>query len=78
MINVKVKAKPGEPNISIMRRFSRRVQQSGIIRKVRKIRYQNRVESDYKKKSAALRKIEKVSQIQRDIKLGKIMPKKRY
>ena len=76
MINIKVKAKGNESSASLLRRFSRKVKYSGIVHKVKKIRYQERDMSDYKKKANKLKKIEKKKQIDRDIKLGKISPRR--
>jgi len=76
--NIEVKSKGNEPSTSLLRRFSRRVQNSGIIHKVKKVRYQNRKISDFKKKTKALHKIKKRKEIDRAVKLGKISPRKKY
>ena len=43
---------PNENNSSVLRRFSRRIQESGIIRKVKGTRYNLRKESKLKVKKA--------------------------
>jgi ribosomal protein S21 len=46
-----------ENNSSILRRFSRRIQESGIIRKVKGARYNVRPESKLKAKRGTLKKM---------------------
>jgi len=71
-INIEVKKNPNENAVNVIRRFSKRVKNSGLIRRARKIRYQSRPLSSYQKKSAALIRIKKTKEIERLKKLGKI------
>lgn len=69
---IEVRKNPNENNASILRRFSRRVQESGIIQKVKNNRYNERVESKFKVKKNALRRIARRGEIEKLRKLGKI------
>jgi len=51
-----VKRKKGESFESLLRRFSRRVQQSGKIIQAKKIRFRQEIKSDNKKRESALRR----------------------
>lgn len=69
---IEVKKNMNENNASILRRFSRKVQESGIIRKVKASRYNERKLSDLKVKRSAIRRIGKRQEIEHLKKLGKI------
>lgn len=69
---IEVNKNPNENNASIVRRFSRRIQESGIIRKVKGSRYNKRKESKLIVKKSALKRIEKRAEIEKLKKLGKI------
>ncbi len=69
---IEVSKNPNENNASILRRFSRRVQESGIIHKVKGSRYNERTESKLKTKKSALKRIQKRKEIEVLKKLGKI------
>ena len=68
---IEVKKNTNESNMSLIRRFGRKVQESGIIRKVKSKRYNQRPESKVQTKNAALRRIEKKAEIEKLFKLGK-------
>lgn len=72
MTNVEVNKNPNENPSSLLRRFSRRVQESGIIPKVKGNRYAKRKTSKLASKAGALKKINRRSQIEKLRKLGKI------
>jgi ribosomal protein S21 len=55
---IEVKKKDNESFESLMKRFSRKVQQSGILVRARKIRYHERSKSENLKKRSALRREE--------------------
>jgi len=76
-INVEVARNNNENNASILRRFSRKVQGSGVLPRVRSIRTRVRKESRYTKKKHALKLIRRREEIAHLIKLGKITEKKR-
>lgn len=69
MIHIKRKEK--ETTESLIRRFSRRVQQSGVLRQVRKLRYRAEEKSKPARRSEALYKVKIRKEIDRLKKLGK-------
>ena len=71
MLNVAVEKNQNENNTNIIRRFTKRVQESGILRRVRGIRYQARAKSDYVKKKNTLKVLKKRELIEEYQKLGK-------
>jgi len=68
---IEVKKNPNENNMSLVRRFSRKVQESGIIQNVKSKRYNKRPESKVKIKLSALKKIARKKERERLFKLGK-------
>ncbi len=68
---VEVKKNANENNVNLIRRFTRKVQETGIIQKVKDGRYNKRAESKVKIKLAALKKISKRKEQERLYKLGK-------
>lgn len=77
MINVEITRNANENNISALRRFSRKVQGSGIIPRMRSKRYSGRVQSSYKVKKMALKRIVKRAAFEQLVKLGKAPVKTR-
>lgn len=71
-IVLEVKKNLNENNPSVLRRFSRKVQEFGFIPKVKKNRYNEREESKLKKKKNTLRKIIRRTEIEKLKRLGKI------
>lgn len=71
-VNIQVSKKNNENNMSILRRFTRRVQGSGIIPRVRSLRYEDRNPSTLTKKNARLKSIRRKEEITELIKLGKM------
>lgn len=69
---IEVKKNPNENNTSVLRRFSRRVQESSIIPKVKGSRYNEREESKLKAKKSALKRLGRRKEIEKLRKLGKI------
>jgi len=69
---IEVKKNPNENNASILRRFSRRIQESNIIQKVKGNRYNERKESKLKIKKSALKRMGKRKEIEKLRKLGKV------
>ncbi len=72
MINIEVKKNNNENDMSLIRRFTKRVRNAGILPRVRSIRYNNKVISKDMRKKETLKKIEKREEIKRLIKLGKL------
>ncbi len=69
---VEVKKNPNENNASVLRRFSRRMQESGIIQNVKSSRYNKRKDSKLKVKKGTLKYLEKRKVKEKLRKLGKI------
>ncbi|MCE9549354.1 hypothetical protein K8Q98_03100 [Candidatus Nomurabacteria bacterium] len=69
---IEVKKNPNENNTSVLRRFSRRIQESNIIPKVKGSRYNERKESKLKVKKSALKRMNRRKEIEKLKKLGKI------
>ncbi|MFA5001160.1 MAG: hypothetical protein WC531_02970 [Candidatus Paceibacterota bacterium] len=67
-----------ETNMSVMRRFSKRVSGAGLIKKTRSTRYNERPKSALKRKNEALKRLEKRAVYERLKKLGKIKDAPRY
>lgn len=59
MINVSVAKHGTENSMSLIRRFTKRVQGAGIIRRVKGARYHDRLKSKTKRKKSAIRRITK-------------------
>jgi len=71
IINVEVSKQGNETPASLIRRFSKRMQGAGIVRKVRKIRYAERGVSSLTRKKRALKRIDRHARLERLRKLGK-------
>lgn len=75
MINVEVTRNPNENSLNVIRRFTKKVQGSGVLPRVRSVRYHARTLSSYKVKQKTLASIKRKEEIVELIKLGK-MPEK--
>lgn len=75
MNNVNVEKTPNESASSVLRRFTKRTQENGVLMRVRKLRYNQRVLSHYKTKMATLEKLEKAAKREELSKLGKLAPR---
>lgn len=69
---VEVTKKDHETASSLVRRFSRRIQQSGILLRSRKLRFYKRKPSKTQRRAAAMRRMKKQHEYERLVKLGKI------
>lgn len=69
---IEVNKNPNENNAGVLRRFSRKIQESGVIRRVKSSRYNKRQESRLTQKKSALKRIKKKKEIEVLKKLGKI------
>ncbi|MDO8633496.1 MAG: hypothetical protein Q7K38_03060 [Candidatus Wildermuthbacteria bacterium] len=67
-----IKKQERETNLSLVRRFTKRVKESGVLRSAKKAMFMARKQSPAKQKSAALRRIVKQEEYEKDYKLGKI------
>lgn len=69
---LEIKKQERETTQSLIRRFGRRVQQSGILVRARKIRFRKKAKSRQAKKKAALRREELKKEYKKLKKLGKL------
>lgn len=72
MINVKVQGSESESNRNILRRFSRRVRNSGVVEKAKDQRERTRPLSETQKKQEKLRRLRRLEEVDKLIKLGKL------
>ncbi|MCH7597818.1 30S ribosomal protein S21 [Patescibacteria group bacterium] len=71
-VNIQVNKQNNENTVGIIRRFTKRVQGSGILRRARSVRYFDRPLSKLLRKRKALKSISKKEILEELIKLGKI------
>jgi ribosomal protein S21 len=71
-INVQVEKNNNESTANLIRRFTKRVQGSGLIPRMRGNRYYEREKSRNVKKASRLLKLEKQQKYEKLLKLGKI------
>ncbi len=69
---IEVKRKKGETFESLLRRFQRRQQQSGVILEVRKNRFRAQSKSKNKLRESALRRVTKRDQYEYLLKTGQL------
>lgn len=70
--NIEVNKNDKENTAGLMRRFTKRVRGSGILQRVRGLRYYERGKSDFVRKKKTLKRIAKRAERNEQIKLGKI------
>ena len=75
--NVQVTKNNNESSANVIRRFTKRMQGAGIVRKVRGQRYFSRTKSRNVQKEARLKKLTKKEVYERQYKLGKITDNRR-
>ncbi len=75
--NVQVSKNQNESSANVIRRFTKRMQGSGIIPRMRKIRYYARTKSENVRREARLKKLVKKDVYEKDLKLGKIQERVR-
>lgn len=73
--NVDIARSGNESNMGIIRRFQRRVQESGVLMRVRSIRYAERAKSENTVRKAKLKKLTRTANYDKLVKLGKIQPR---
>lgn len=71
-VNVQVDKNGNENAMGLIRRFTKRVRGSGVLSRIRGIRYYHRQSSSYVKKKKALKGIAKRGEYNELLKLGKI------
>lgn len=75
MINAEVTRNGTENALGILRRFTKKVQGSGILPRVRSLRYNQRGLSSYKTKMKTLKSIKRKAEVLELIKMGKMAEK---
>lgn len=75
MINVEITRNGTENSMGTLRRFTKKVQGSGVLPRVRSLRYNQRGLSHYKTKMKTLKSIARKTEIQELIKMGKMQEK---
>ncbi len=70
--NVQVTKNQHESSANVIRRFTKRMQGSGVVPRIRKIRYHLRAKSDNVRRDARLKKLTKKVEYEKQLKLGKI------
>lgn len=72
MINVQIERTNNENSLSTLRRFNKRVQGSGVMKRVRSIRYKGRNRSPLTNKKHALNILKRRVEVEYLMKLGKM------
>ena len=75
---LEIKKEERETSQNLVRRFSRRMKQSGILLRARKSRFRQKAKSPQMKKRSALRREELKKKYEKLEKLGKIDAKRKY
>ena len=70
--NVQVEKNQNESSANVIRRFTKRMQNAGIIPRMRKIRYYSRVKSENVRRASRLKKLVKKENYETQLKLGKV------
>lgn len=76
-INVDIKKGKGDNALGILRKFTRKVKVSGVLRKKRSLRYFERDASDFRKKQDALTRLKRKAEFEMKEKLGLVSVTKR-
>ena len=74
--NVQVEKNQNESSANVIRRFTKRVQNAGIVRRIRDNRYHSRTKSSNVRKDSRLKKLAKKENDERDYKMGKVIERK--
>ncbi len=77
MVNAEVVRTGNENNVNLIRRFTKRVQGSGVLPRVRSIRYSSRKQSEYVKKKKTLKVLKRRAEVDELIKMGKMVENSR-
>lgn len=77
MVNIEVSKTGNENNGTLLKRFTKKVQEAGVLPRVRSIRYSERTLSHFKVKKARLKSLTRKGEIEKLLKLGKVIEKKK-
>lgn len=70
--NVEVVKSGNENSLNLIRRFTKRVQGSGVLSRIRSIRYSTRKQSEYVKKKKTLKVLKRREEVTELIRMGKM------
>ncbi len=76
-VHIEVKKGPNENNVTLLRRFSRKVQDTRMIPKVKGARYNERAKSKLTTKKGALKRLARWKDNEKLRKLGKVIERKK-
>ncbi len=76
-LNVQVEKNTNESSANVIRRFTKRMQGSGVIPRMRSERYHSRDKSENVRKTARLKKLGKKVVYEKLLKLGKVQERTR-
>ena len=71
-VNIEVSKGPSENNLSVLRRFTKRVQAAGILPRVRSKRYSERGQSENVRRSKTVAYLKKKGEVAELVKMGKM------
>lgn len=74
-VNVEISKSANENNLSLIRKFTKKVQGSGVLPRIRGRRYSTRSLSEYVTKKKALKKLKRKAEVIELIKMGKMQAK---
>lgn len=69
-MSIEVRRKQGETTRSLLRRFTRRIQQSGVLIRARKSRFREKDKTKRERRASALRRVRIVAEKEKLRKLG--------
>lgn len=75
--NVDIKKNKKDNAVGMLRKFTRKMRNSGVLRKKRSLRYFERSKSDFQKKEDKLTKLQKQKDFERKEKLGLVQDRRR-
>jgi ribosomal protein S21 len=73
--NIQIDRNANENSLNLLKRFTRKVQSSGVLSRVRSLRYADRQQSKYSVKKQALKTLARREETALLIKLGKMVEK---
>ena len=74
--NIDIKKSKNDNPLGLLRKFSRKMKVSGVLRKKRSLRYFTREESDFRKKEDALTKLQKRKEYEHKEKMGLVVDRR--
>jgi len=74
-VNVKITKGKKDNNTNLIKKFTRKMQESGVIPRVKSLRYSERTLSGYVKKVKRLKSIKNKENFEEQVKLGKKSPR---